>query len=88
MTTLEEVFLRVANGTADVESRKEIAGISMMRQSSYSSTMMEAATTKVIFFFAVFLTLCESCTCVCLAGSGKLAAPPGHVLAAHCTLFF
>ncbi|CAM9216451.1 unnamed protein product [Ectocarpus fasciculatus] len=47
VTTLEEVFLRVANGTADVESRKEIAGISMMRQSSYSSTMMEAATTKM-----------------------------------------
>eukprot|EP00903_Cladosiphon_okamuranus_P008962 g8576.t1 len=44
VTTLEEVFLRVANGTADVEARKEIASITMQRQSSYSSAMMDAAT--------------------------------------------
>ncbi|CAN0244543.1 unnamed protein product, partial [Hapterophycus canaliculatus] len=47
VTTLEEVFLRVANGTADVASRKEIANIALQRQSSQSSAMMEAATTKV-----------------------------------------
>ena len=47
VTTLEEVFLRVANGTADVDARKNLAGISMQRQSSQSSTMMMAATAKV-----------------------------------------
>ncbi|CAM9405596.1 unnamed protein product, partial [Scytosiphon promiscuus] len=46
VTTLEEVFLRVANGTADVASRKEIASIALQRQSSQSSAMMEAATNK------------------------------------------
>ena len=59
VTTLEEVFLRVANGTADVAARKEIAGIALQRQSSNSSSammqrqssassMMQAATAKVI----------------------------------------
>ncbi|CAN0021601.1 unnamed protein product [Pylaiella littoralis] len=46
VTTLEEVFLRVANGTADVAARKEIASITLQRQNSQSSTMMEAATFK------------------------------------------
>lgn len=60
VTTLEEVFLRVANGTADVAARKEIAGIALQRQSSNSSSamlqrqssassaMMDAATAKVL----------------------------------------
>ncbi|CAM9216529.1 unnamed protein product, partial [Ectocarpus fasciculatus] len=46
VTTLEEVFLRVANGTADVASRKEMAGIALKRQSSHSSTM-KAETAKI-----------------------------------------
>ena len=48
MTTLEEVFLRVANGTADVAARKEIAGIAMRRQSSQSATMEQAETAKKV----------------------------------------
>eukprot|EP00903_Cladosiphon_okamuranus_P016293 g15025.t1 len=47
VTTLEEVFLRVANGTADVTARKEIVGIALQRQSSQSGTMMEVATAKM-----------------------------------------
>ena len=34
VTTLEEVFLRVANGTADIEARRNLANISMRLQSS------------------------------------------------------
>ncbi len=41
VTTLEEVFLRVANGTADVAARKEIAGIAMQRQSSRSTSTVQ-----------------------------------------------
>lgn len=48
VTTLEEVFLRVANGTADVTDRKTIANISLRRQSSLSQSMKEAATAKVL----------------------------------------
>ncbi len=47
MTTLEEVFLRVANGTADVAARKELSSVMLQRQSSQSGAMMEAATAKV-----------------------------------------
>lgn len=53
VTTLEEVFLRVANGTADVAARKNLAGISIQRQSSQSSTMMQAETAKVCFLCAL-----------------------------------
>lgn len=47
VTTLEEVFLRVANGTADANSRNTIAKIGLQRQSSLSSTMKNAATAEV-----------------------------------------
>lgn len=47
VTTLEEVFLRVANGTADAANRKSLAGISLKRQSSQSSTMTQAEIAKV-----------------------------------------
>lgn len=49
MTTLEEVFLRVANGTADVAARKEIAGVTMRRQSSQTVSVEDnAETAKMI----------------------------------------
>lgn len=47
VTTLEEVFLRVANGTADANSRDTITKIGLQRQSSLSSTMKNAATAEV-----------------------------------------
>ena len=46
VTTLEEVFLRVANGTADVEARKNLANISLKRQSSLSSTNFKTGPAK------------------------------------------
>lgn len=45
VTTLEEVFLRVANGTADVTDRKKLASINLQRQSSQSSSIMDRADT-------------------------------------------
>lgn len=43
VTTLEEVFLRVANGTADVEARKNLADISLKRRNSQSSSSVAGA---------------------------------------------
>lgn len=42
VTTLEEVFIRVANGTADEEDRNNLKSISIRRQSSQSSAIMGA----------------------------------------------
>lgn len=47
VTTLEEVFLRVANGTADVADRKNLAAISLRRQSSLSSSAFQTEPRKV-----------------------------------------
>ena len=46
VTTLEEVFLRLANGTADVEDRKNMANISLKRQSSLSSSHFKSESAK------------------------------------------
>ena len=68
VTTLEEVFLRVANGTADVADRKNLAAISLRRQSSLSSSAFKTEPHKVrsdVFLLSRGrLSIARSVTCL------------------------
>ena len=58
VTTLEEVFLRVANGTADAASRREIQDIAAQHHRSFSrsasAVVVDAAVDKVTCLIARF----------------------------------
>ena len=58
VTTLEEVFLRVANGTADAASRREIQDIAAQHHRSFSrsasAVVVDAAVDKVTCLTARF----------------------------------
>ena len=75
VTTLEEVFLRVANGTADVEARKNLADISLQRRKSQSeSTMMRAETVKVCTRMTSFGVRCAVVRDVAKGGASRVCA--------------